>query len=108
MKLLLDHCVPRRLARHLPNHQVRTTSEQGWQKLRNGQLLKAAANAKFDAMLTTDQNIKHEQNLEQLPLSVIVLIAVSNKSSALLPLLPQAEIELASLTKPSLIEIRQA
>lgn len=105
MKLLLDHCVPRRLARHFPNHEVRLAIEMGWQELRNGRLLQAAADAGFEAMITTDRNIRFQQNLQRLPIAVVILKAVSNSPAALLPLVPKAEQALATLRKNELIEV---
>ena len=105
MKLLLDHCVPHSFARHLPEHEVSAASELGWQKLRNGELLRAAAGAGFVALLTTDQRIKHQQNMAHLPIAVIVLIAQTNKLSSLLPLLPRLSAVLGAQPVPRLIEL---
>jgi hypothetical protein len=69
----------------------------GWQKLRNGDLLAAAAGL-FDAMLTTDRNLKHQQNLATLPLAVIVLVARTNRLADLLPLVPRVEQGLRDIT----------
>jgi predicted nuclease of predicted toxin-antitoxin system len=86
LKVLLDHCIDRRLARHLAAHECSTASQLGWAALRNGALLAIAAKAGFEVMVTTDANLKHEQNLESLPLAVVVLRARSNRLSDLVPL----------------------
>jgi predicted nuclease of predicted toxin-antitoxin system len=77
VKVLLDHCLPRRFARAFPDHSVRTAADQGWERLRDGKLL-AAAGAEFDVILTVDKNIKREQNLATLPIAVVVMLARSN------------------------------
>jgi hypothetical protein len=79
MKILLDHCIDWRLSRSLPSHEIKTTGEMGWEKLKNGKLLAAAAGGKFNVLLTVDQIIKAEQNLSTLPVSVVVLIAFSTR-----------------------------
>lgn len=105
MKLLLDHCVDRRLARLLGGHEVATAALSGWSTLRNGALLQAAAAAGFQVMITTDANLQHEQNLAQLPLAVIVLRARSNRLTDLRPLVPRLLLMLSSPITRSLIEI---
>ena len=52
-------------------HTVSHASDRGWERLENGRLLAAAAEAGFGAMITVDKKIKHEQNLGRLPLTVI-------------------------------------
>ena len=65
MRLLLDESVPRRFARSLATHVVRTTVEMGWSGIKNGELLARAAN-EFDALVTVDKNLEYPQNLEAL------------------------------------------
>lgn len=105
MRLLLDHCVDRRLAAHFRGHTIQTTFEMGWEQLQNGRLLAAAAAAGFDAVITTDRSIKHQQNLEVLPIAVIVLKAVTNKVSDLVTMMPLVEAALQTLPPRTLIEV---
>ncbi|MBA2410220.1 MAG: DUF5615 family PIN-like protein [Gammaproteobacteria bacterium] len=88
MRVLLDECVPRRLRQQLPEHEVRTVEEQGWGGIKNGDLLRHAADC-FDVFLTVDQNLQHQQNLSALPISVIVLVALSNDIDVLIPLMSE-------------------
>lgn len=104
MRILLDHCLPRRLARAFPSHTVRTTAEQGWNRLRNGKLLAAASSA-FDLFLTIDKNLKHEQNMATLPLAVMVVMARSNRLDDVLPFVPIIEEELARLRPQTFVEV---
>jgi predicted nuclease of predicted toxin-antitoxin system len=72
MKVLLDACVPRPLRKFLPDHTVHTAQEMGWGQLKNGALLQAAE-PQFDAFLTSDQNLKHQQNIAGRKLAILVL-----------------------------------
>lgn len=105
MKLLLDHCIPERLARALVGHQVSTAAQLQWDRLRNGELLKAAGASGFDAVLTVDQNLEHQQSLSALPVAVIVLRAVSNDIDELNRLVPEVLDSLRSLKPRTLINI---
>jgi predicted nuclease of predicted toxin-antitoxin system len=104
VKILLDHCVPRRLGRAFPAHVVRTAAQEGWDELRNGKLLAAAA-SRFDLLLTVDKNIKREQNLAKLPIAVIVIRANSNRLSDLLAFVPAIEKGLSNLKPKTLVEV---
>lgn len=89
MHVLLDEQLPRQLALHLASHDVRTVQQQGWAGLRNGELLRRAAQAGFEVFVTADQNLQFQQNLARSPLRVVVLAAQSNALEDLLPLVPR-------------------
>ena len=72
MRLLLDECVPARLRRSLPSHQVSTVVQEGWSGVKNGKLLALAATG-FDAFITVDKNLSYQQNTSNLPVAVLVL-----------------------------------
>lgn len=73
MLILFDNNVPRGLARALLAHTVTETRERGWHLLKNGDLLKAAEDAAFDVFITSDKNIRYQQNLNQRTLAMVVL-----------------------------------
>lgn len=77
MKVLLDHCVPRPLAKSIVDHEVRTARSMGWEDLSNGKLLAAAA-CEFDVLVTTDRNVQSQQSASRLPLPVVVLRGQTN------------------------------
>jgi predicted nuclease of predicted toxin-antitoxin system len=104
MRLLLDEAVPRRLGRSLANHQVRTVVEMGWSGVKNGNLLTFAA-PHFDALITVDKNLPHQQNLSTLPVSVVLLDAPSVALAELLVLLPALEKALALLPPRSFVRV---
>jgi hypothetical protein len=76
----------------------------GWEDLRNGKLLAAAAPL-FDVLLTVDKNMKLEQNLATLPIAVIVLDVLKNTPEALRPFAPFVESVLPSLRVGQMVEI---
>jgi hypothetical protein len=63
MRVLFDQGTPVPIRRFQTIHSVRTAAEQEWTTLENGQLLDAAEASGFDVLLTTDKNIRHQQNL---------------------------------------------
>jgi len=90
MKLLLDESVDRALADYFPErYEIMTVSEMGWSGTGNGDLLKIAADAGFEAVITVDKNIEFQQNLSKLPIAVIVLTARRSLIDQLSPLVPQ-------------------
>jgi hypothetical protein len=76
MKVLFDQGTPVPLRRELGEHEVKTAYEMGWAKLANGDLLKAAEDT-FDAILTTDRNLRYQQNLQGRRLAILVLPTTS-------------------------------
>jgi predicted nuclease of predicted toxin-antitoxin system len=96
MRVVLDECLPKRLARELRGHEIRTVQQMGWSGISNGKLL-SLIRGQFDALVTVDSNLAYEQNLSTLPVAVVVLRAPSNKIEDLRPLLPGLLAALASL-----------
>jgi predicted nuclease of predicted toxin-antitoxin system len=104
VRILLDESLPQPLARLLPDHEVRTVSAVGWTGTRNGELLKLAAGS-FDVFLTADQNLEHQQDLDALPIAVVVLMAPTNRIETLQPLIPALLRALATLAPRQLIRV---
>ncbi|MGB3292950.1 MAG: DUF5615 family PIN-like protein, partial [Phormidesmis sp.] len=75
MRILLDECVPRPLKRELAEYDVQTVVEMGWSGTKNGALLRRMTTEGFTVLLTTDQNLRYEQNLKQAGVAVVVLVA---------------------------------
>ncbi len=76
MKILFDHGTPAPLRRQLAGHEIATAYEMGWARLSNGDLLAAAEKA-FAAFITTDQNLRYQQNLADRRLAILVLPTTS-------------------------------
>ena len=77
MKLLFDQGTPVPLRNYLVNHTVETAYELGWSSLKNGDLLTRAEAGGFDALITTDQNLRYQQNLTVRKISVVVLLTTN-------------------------------
>jgi predicted nuclease of predicted toxin-antitoxin system len=77
MKLLFDQGTPVPLRNHLPQHAVETAYERGWGGLTNGELLARAEAEGFDALITTDQSLRYQQNLADRKIGVVVLMTTS-------------------------------
>jgi predicted nuclease of predicted toxin-antitoxin system len=104
VRILLDESLPRPLARLLPEHEVRTVAAMGWTGTRNSELLQLAA-GEFDALLTADQNLEHQQDLGALPIAIVVLVAPTNRIEYLRPLIPALLRTLQTLAPRQLIRV---
>ena len=104
MKLLLDECIDRKLAREFVGYEVKTVSQMGWAGTKNGQLLTLAV-AEFDVFITVDRNLSFQQNLPEFDIAVIVLQASSNRLADLKPLIPKVLANLSTAIKGQAIVI---
>ena len=86
MLLLLDENLPKRLKSDFPDHQIFTVRDKEWNGIKNGELLKLMLANDFDALLTFDKNLQHQQNFVKYPLAVFVLTAPNNTYELLSPL----------------------
>jgi hypothetical protein len=73
MLILFDQGTPVPLRDALAGHTVETAYERGWSTLGNGDLLTAAEGSAFDVLITTDQNLRHQQAVSGRRLAVLVL-----------------------------------
>jgi PIN like domain len=105
MRILLDECAPRPLKRQLPDYEIRTVVEMGWDGKKNGELLRLMSQEGFTILLTTDQNLRYQQNLQQTGVAVVVLVASSNRLPALIPLIPDVRNVLNTITPGEVIEV---
>jgi predicted nuclease of predicted toxin-antitoxin system len=105
MKILLDECVPKPLKRALLDYQILTVVEMGWSGKKNGELLQLMQQNGFTILLTTDQNLQYQQNLEEAGVAVIVMVALSNRLPELLPLIPNVRIALDTIVSGEVVEI---
>jgi hypothetical protein len=87
VRVLLDECVDWRLLRAIPDHDVRTARQMGWNAIKNGALL-ALASQNFDVFVTVDRNLAFQQPVASLQIAVVVLRAKSNRLADLIPLVP--------------------
>ena len=104
MRILLDESLPIELRDELPQHCVRSVQEMGWSALRNGELLRRAAE-QLNVFVTADQNLQYQQNLGARPIAVAVFVARSNRIQSLKPLVPELVSALASLEPRTLFRV---
>ena len=90
--------------RELRGHTVSTVEEAGLKGFKNGDLLRAASGV-FDALITVDQNLPHQQNIQSLPLAVIVIVANGITYEKLRPLLPDVLKALESIGPGEFIHV---
>ena len=94
MTILLDEGVPRIIQKRLPHLQILTVDQMGWRGIKNGKLLDLM-DGRFNTLVTTDKNLRFQQNLAQRQISVVVL--PTNQIPLVLLLMPQIEEALAAI-----------
>ena len=77
MRVLFDQGTPAPLRHALADHQVTTAYERGWSGLKNGELITAAEAGEFEVLVTTDKNLRYQQNLTGRDLAIVVLWTTS-------------------------------
>lgn len=87
MRLLIDECIDRRLAREIRGHEISTVSGLEWTGLGNADLL-ARASGLYDVLVTVDRNLTFQRHVAELTLAVVVLRARTNRLVDLKPLVP--------------------
>ena len=78
MRILFDECVPKRLYKLLPGHDIKTVQEAGWTGVKNGELLKKASES-FEVLISVDRNLAFQQNLRNLAIPVLVMHSATNR-----------------------------
>lgn len=78
MRILLDESVPSRLGPLLFGHGSTSVQRRGWASIKNGKLLALAA-GEFDVLLAADKGMEYQQNLSALPVSILIVLARSNR-----------------------------
>jgi hypothetical protein len=73
VRVLFDQGTPEPLRHLLAQHEVATAYERGWSRLKNGELLDTAENEGYAVLVTTDSNLKHQQNLQLRRIAIVVL-----------------------------------
>jgi hypothetical protein len=73
MRVLFDHGTPSGVAQALLDHDVTEAIDRGWDTISNGELLRAAEDAGFELLLTTDKRIRYQQNLTGRTIAIVVL-----------------------------------
>jgi predicted nuclease of predicted toxin-antitoxin system len=98
VRILLDECIDRRLAKEIDGHEVVTVPQAGWEGIKNGEWL-ALAQQQFDVLVTVDRNLSFQQNLPQFNKAVVILQAPTNRLNDLRRLVPKLHGLLQGLVK---------
>ena len=77
MRILFDQGTPVPLRQYLIEHSVTTAYEEGWSNLSNGDLLKSAEDKGYQIFVTTDRNLRYQQNLRDRQIAIVVLLSTS-------------------------------
>ena len=102
MNILLDECTPRAVKKRLPHLAIPTVQEMGWSGVKNGELLKLAEQ-QFDVFITTDKNLRHQQNLARIKLAFLLL--PTNQVPVVVALLSEIEEALKTIQTGDFVEI---
>jgi predicted nuclease of predicted toxin-antitoxin system len=105
MRLLIDECIDQRLRLLFPDHECQTAGFANLAGLKNGRLLEAAETAGFHVLVTVDQNIPDQQNLDGRTISLLILCAPTNRLRDLEPLVPAANLALRSIAPGQVLRI---
>jgi hypothetical protein len=73
MKILFDNGAPKPIARCLTGHEVTYARRIGWHEMENGELIRRAEDAGYDVLLSTDKNIRYQQNLTGRKIALVIL-----------------------------------
>lgn len=106
MKLLLDECVPRKIKRLFAEagHECETVRDAGLGGKENGELLDLA-DGKFDVLVTTDKNIRYQQNLTGREIAILIIRPVSNDFEDIRPHIPEALAALPLISPGQVVEV---
>ena len=102
MTILLDEGIPRIIQRRLPHLPIFTVDQMGWRGIKNGQLLDRM-DGTFTILVTTDKNLRFQQNLPQRQISLVIL--PTNRVPLVLLLMPQIAAALAAIRPGEFREI---
>src|SRR4029450_6233644 len=103
MNILLDECAPHAVKKRLPHLAIRTVQEMGWSGVKNGKLLKLA-DQQFDVFITSDKNLRYQQNLATVKLAFLLL--PTNSVPVVIALLPEIEAVLNTIQSGDFVEIQ--
>lgn len=105
LRVLIDESLPVELADELSGFDAVTVHKQGWLRLKNGVLLRAAVSAGFTTILTADGNLQFQQNLRKIGIGAVIVTGVRNRIEELRPLIPRIIVALDATEAGQVVEI---
>ena len=73
VRILFDHGTPAPLRDHLGEHHIDRSAEKGWEMYENGELIRNAESEGYEVIVTTDQSMEYQQNLQNRKIGIVVL-----------------------------------
>jgi hypothetical protein len=104
-RVLFDENMPRKLRHDISNAVVRTVQEEGWAGFENGELLRRAS-GRFDVLLTADQRLRYQQNVEQFQIGIVVIETFDTTLANLQGLLPNIRAAIESVVPGTVRMVR--
>lgn len=71
-RIILDENIPQALRSSLAAHSVTTVQKEGWGGIKNGELMRLI-DGRFDVFITSDKNLRYQQNLLERQIAIIEL-----------------------------------
>lgn len=102
MRILIDECVPSIVKKRLPERELETVQAMGWAGIKNGELI-GLADSEFDVFITSDKNLRYQQNLTQRNIAIILL--PSNQVPIVEKLLPRIDEILETIQQKDFVEV---
>jgi len=100
IKVLLDENLPVKLKYRLQDVcEIYTVRDKGWNALENGDLIKVMEDENFDYLITSDKNLRYQQNIEKYNIAFIILNVINNNYETILPLVGEIKEVLLSEIK---------
>ena len=106
MRLLLDKNFPQKVILDFPQHKLITVEKAGWKGKKNGELLALMMEEGFEGLITLDQNLPNQQNLEKYRIKIFVLKAKNNRPSSVEPLIEKLHSALKNVSTKQVVEIQ--
>ncbi|MDX2072881.1 MAG: hypothetical protein SFX19_00775 [Alphaproteobacteria bacterium] len=97
MRILVDECLPKRIAKLIQGHDVSTVSSAGWAGKKNGELLTLMESSGYDVFITADQNTQYQQNIQGRRIAVVILVLPALHIHHILPLMHPLDKTLANI-----------
>lgn len=105
MRLLIDESIPVQIEPHVAEFDASTVRRERLKGLRNGVLLRAAVDRGFTVILSADQNLRFQQNLDKIGIGAVVIVNIRNRMKDILPALPKIKSAIASVQAGEIIEV---
>jgi hypothetical protein len=105
LRLLIDESIPVQIEPHVAEFGASTVRRERLKGLRNGVLLRAAVDRGFKVILSADQNLRFQQNLDKMGIGAVVIVNIRNRMKDILPALPKIKSAIASVRAGEIIEV---